>query len=146
MSQINPNTVINEEYFVPSPYSKVQQVGIDVSLKLPEGKESLRLFPGNSYNLEINESVYLPNDIYATINIRSSFSRQGVFQSSGIYDPGFHGTCGLTLYNMADHPIEIKANERIAQMLFFKADAASTYDGHYNHTESVTSQYDKKGE
>ena len=124
-----------------SEFSKVQQVGIDVSLKLPNEKDTLRLFPGNAYNVEINESVDLPAEVYSTLTIRSSFSRQGIFQSSGIYDPGFHGTCGLTLYNLSDHPIEIKANERIAQMVFFEADAASTYDGHYNHNESIGSQY-----
>lgn len=141
MSQINPKVIIEKGIFKPSEFSKVQQVGIDVTLKLPEGKDVLRMFPGNAYNIEINESVDLPDDVYSTINIRSSYSRKGVFQSSGIYDPGFHGTCGMTLYNLSENPIEIKANERIAQMLFFEADAASTYDGHYNHTNSKESQY-----
>lgn len=140
-AQINPNKIIEKGIFKPSEYSKVQQVGIDVSLRLPKGENSLRLFPGSSYNVEINESVDLPADVYSVLQIRSSFSRKGIFQSSGIYDPGFHGTCGLTLYNLSSAPIEIPANERIAQMLFFEADAASTYDGHYNHTDSTESQY-----
>lgn len=140
-AQINPAKIIKDRIFKPSAYSKVAQVGIDVSLKLPEGEKSLRLFPGSCYNVEINESVDLPADVYSILNIRSSYSRKGIFQSSGIYDPGFHGTCGLTLYNLSSEPIEIPANERIAQMLFFEADSASTYDGHYNHTKSTESQY-----
>lgn len=143
MSQINPNKMVEQGVFLMSPYSKVQQVGIDVSLKLPEGQETLRLFPQHCANIEINEGVNLPANVYSVLNIRSSFSRKGVFQSSGIYDPGFHGTCGLTLYNLSEEPIEIKANERIAQMLFFDADSASVYDGHYNHNEGIASQYSK---
>jgi deoxycytidine triphosphate deaminase len=143
MSQINPNKVITEKWFTPSDYSKVQQVGIDVTLKRPDSCKDnvLRLFPNSHYNIEINESVDLPINVYAELRIRSSWSRKGVFQSSGIYDPGFHGTCGMTLYNLSSEPVEIPINERIAQMVFYEADAASSYDGHYNHTNSSESQY-----
>lgn len=142
MSQINPNKVIAERWFTPSSYSKVQQIGIDVSLKKSEVCRSmLRLLPKSSYNIEINESVDLPINVYAELKIRSSWSRKGIFQSSGIYDPGFHGTCGMTLYNLSSEPVDIPINERIAQMVFYEADAASTYDGHYNHTDSSESQY-----
>lgn len=145
MSQINPNKAIQNGWFKTSEYSKVQQIGIDVSLKTGSliEKSVLKLFPGCCYNVEINESVDLPSNVYAELKIRSSWSRKGVFQSSGVYDPGFHGTCGLTLYNLSDRPIEIPVNERVAQMVFFEADSASTYDGHYNHTDSTESQYNK---
>lgn len=143
MSQINPNKAIQNGWFKPTEFSKVQQIGIDVSLKTGSliEKSVLKLFRGCSYNVEINEGVDLPSNVYAELAIRSSWSRKGIFQSSGIYDPGFHGTCGLTLYNLSDKPIEIPVNERIAQMIFFEADSASTYDGHYNHTDSTESQY-----
>lgn len=143
MSQINPNKAIQNGWFKPTEFSKVQQIGIDVSLKTGSliEKGVLKLFPGCSYNVEINEGVDLPSNVYAELAIRSSWSRKGIFQSSGIYDPGFHGTCGLTLYNLSDKSIEIPVNERIAQMIFFEADSASTYDGHYNHTDSTESQY-----
>ena len=143
MSQINPNKAIQNGWFKPTEFSKVQQIGIDVSLKTGSliEKSVLKLLPSCSYNVEINEGVDLPSNVYAELAIRSSWSRKGIFQSSGIYDPGFHGTCGLTLYNLSDKPIEIPVNERIAQMIFFEADSASTYDGHYNHTDSTESQY-----
>jgi deoxycytidine triphosphate deaminase len=47
----------------------------------------------------------------------------------------------MTLYNLSPEPVEIPINERIAQIVFYEADAASIYDGHYNHTNSSESQY-----
>lgn len=142
MSQINPKVILEKGIFKPGenwdPEEQIQQVGIDVTLKL---KESKRIFPGQYANLDINEGVDLPNNVYSVLNIRSSFSRKGVFQSSGIYDPGFHGPCGLSIYNLSEEPIELHPNERIAQMIFFDADAASSYNGHYNHSDSTESQY-----
>ena len=142
MSQINPKKILADKVFIPAenwnPKEQIQQVGIDVTLKLTEPYE---LKPLSFVNLDINEGVDLPDNIYSTLNIRSSFSRKGIFQSSGIYDPGFHGTCGLSLYNLSDKSIIFEPNQRIAQMVFFDADAASVYDGHYNHTDSSESQY-----
>jgi len=142
MAQINPKKILADKVFIPAenwdPEKQIQQVGIDVTLKLTEPYE---LKPLSFVNLDINEGVDLPDNIYSTLNIRSSFSRKGIFQSSGIYDPGFHGTCGLSLYNLSNKPIIFEPNQRIAQMVFFDADAASVYDGHYNHTDSSESQY-----
>ena len=50
------------------------------------------------------------------------------------------GKGGLTLYNMSDSAIMIEQGKRIAQMVIFKADAASQYDGHYNDSDSVESK------
>ena len=144
MSQINPNKIIEQGIFKPSKYSKVQQVGIDVSLKLDSDSHVLALRPRTGQSVEINESVDIPENVYADLTIRSSLSRKLVFQSSGKYDPGFKGVCGLTLYNMSDDVVRIEANARIAQMVFYTADSASTYDGHYNHSGSIESQYEKE--
>lgn len=142
MSQINPKVAIEKGYFIPGNNFKaedqIQQIGIDVTLKL---NETIRIFPGQFKNVDINEGVNLPDNVYADMKQRSSYSRKGVFITCGFYDPGFHGVCGLSIYNLSDDPIEFAPNTRIAQMIFYEADAASSYDGHYNHSNSSESQY-----
>ena len=138
-TQINPKKIVKKGIMKLSEFSKIQQIGIDVSIK-----DSLVLKPGTFKCIEINESVDLPKNIYADLTIRSSFSRIGVFQSSGKYDPGFHGICGLTLYNFSDVDVKLEAGDRIAQMVFYRADSASAYNGFYNKNKTIESQYKKE--
>ena len=128
MNQINHNTIAEKEILKMSPHSEIQQVGIDLSVS-----EEVRLKPGSSYNVLFNETVELPSNIYATFNIRSSFSRRGVFASTGIYDPGYVGSVGCTVYNMGEEELVIPKNERVGQMLFLIADAASLYRGQWQN-------------
>ena len=133
--QINPQTIIDRGILIPCKYTQVQQVGIDLTIN-----EDISLCPGESKNVTFNEQINLPDDIFSITNIRSSYSRKGVFTTSGIYDPMFSGTMGCTIYNLGNEEIKILKNIRILQMIFFEADAASQYDGHYNHTDSVESK------
>jgi len=109
--------------------AEVQQVGIDLSIN-----RTIKLAQGQSMNVDFEETIHLPNDIYSTFHIRSSFSRKGVFATTGIYDPGYVGSLGCTLYNLGTSPIVIEKGTRVGQMLFFKADAASSYNGQWQGT------------
>lgn len=146
MSQINPRVVLKKGWFIPSQNynekEQLQQIGIDVTYKGPE----LIIRPKAYVNIEINESVNLPKNVYADMKQRSSFSRKGVFMTNGFYDPGFHGTCGLSIYNMSDDDIVIRPNERLAQMIFYKAKPATIYNGTYNRQKDIKSKYATKGE
>ena len=122
--QINPQAILDENILKPCEYTKCQQVGIDLSTS-----EEVEIEHGKSVNILLNEEVYLPGDIFMIFQQRSTYSRMGVFITTGVYDPGFEGACGCTIYNLSGSTILIPANERIGQALFFKADAASTYDG-----------------
>ena len=139
--QINPLIAVKNGYIKLVEASKVQQVGIDVTIKIDKPVTIPNL---THFNFEINELVDIPEDVYADITIRSSLSRNGVFQSSGKYDPGFHGVAGLTIYNLSGKDIKIEPNDRVAQIVFFNADAASAYNGHYNASGSIESQYNKR--
>ncbi len=138
MTQINPKQIIEQGIIsnIANQSEQLQQVGIDLTIK-----EDVILYNGECKNVEFNEKFDM-KDCFAIFNVRSSFSRQGVFVSTGIYDPGFKGTGGCTIYNMAAGRIELKKGERIGQMICFKADAASSYDGHYNKSNSIDSQYE----
>lgn len=141
--QINPLIVIERGIItgVDDLENQIQQVGIDLRIKT-----DVKIFVGGSVNVEIQEQFNMQNT-FGLIRVRSSLSRKGIFISSGIYDPGFCGIGGITLYNLggsfpSPHPTyaELPAKTRICQMIVFEADAAKSYDGHYNRSDSIESK------
>lgn len=136
MCQINPNEVLQKGIIanVALPESQVQQNGIDLTLAV-----DVELHPHEFINVGFNESFNM-KDCYGIVNIRSSFSRKGIFSSSGIYDDGFAGIGGCSLYSFAKEPIKISKGTRIAQMLVFKSNAAKKYTGVYNTKKDINSK------
>ena len=124
--QINPKEIVERGIVSMSEFAEVQQVGIDFSIS-----ETVNIRQGGSVNVSFNETIALPDDVFSLFNIRSSFSRRGVFATTGVWDPGYVGSLGCTLYNLGDSPIRIEKNTRVGQMLFFKAEAASSYEGQW---------------
>ena len=127
MSQINPNDIIALKILTPTSNTKVQQVGIDCTLKA-----ECVLPPHSFANVEIAEIIDLPATVYMELKLRSSLARRGMLMGCGVYDPGFHGDSGCILHNLSNETITIAAGTRICQAVFYKADAASSYDGKYN--------------
>ena len=126
MSQINPKEIIEKKILKPHEFTQIQQVGIDLTLK-----EMTTIEHGEAVNVLLNEIVRLPLDIFATFTHRSSFNRRGVLITGSIYDPGYEGQIGCTIYNLSGKALMIQKDERIGQMVFFKASAASEYNGQY---------------
>ena len=104
-------------------------------------RESIELCPHCFINVEVNENFDM-QDTFGLIRIRSSLSRRGIFLSSGIYDPGFKGVGGVTLYNFSDDTINIAKYTRIGQMIVFQANSAKKYNGFYNQNKTIKSQYE----
>lgn len=125
--QINPRTIIEKGILIPyKNYTEVQQVGIDLTTS------TLVMIPhGESLNILLNEKVKLPKDVFATFTHRSSFNRKGVLITGSIYDPGYEGQVGCTIYNLSGKQLVIPQDERIGQMVFFNANPASEYRGQY---------------
>ena len=94
-------------------------------------QEELILESGKCKNILLNEQIELPANLCGELKIRSTYSRQGIFLSSGFWDSGFKGTLGCTLYNMSDKIIIIPQNERICQFVCLEAESASLYNGKY---------------
>lgn len=128
MSQINPNDILALKILTPTANTKVQQVGIDCTLA-----EECILPPHSFKNVAIAEKVDLPPSVFMELKLRSSLARRGMLMGCGVYDPGFHGDSGCILHNLGDEQITLEAGTRICQAVFYKADAASSYDGAYNN-------------
>jgi deoxycytidine triphosphate deaminase len=126
MSQINPEEIINKGVLGISLFSKIQQIGVDLTIA-----ETTIIPQGKAVNVLLNEIIHLPEDIFATFTHRSTYNRQGILITGSIYDPGYEGVIGCTIYNLSGNEITIIKNERIGQMVFFKAEAASKYNGQF---------------
>lgn len=126
--QINPQTVLDRGIISYCETTKVQQVGVDLSIG-----QGFTLEHGESKNINFRESIKLPNNMYALFFQRSSWSRKGVFATTGVYDPGYQGTLGCTIYNMSGSQVRFEEGDRIGQMICFLADAASSYNGQWQN-------------
>lgn len=80
--------------------------------------------------------VKVPKGAAAILFSRSTFVRNGVFIVSGLYDSGFEGHIGFTIYTLGG-PVTIGKGTRIGQIALISADAAGSYAGGYNHAQGT---------
>lgn len=126
--QINPKMILEMGIIENLGKGQVQQVGIDLTLK-----ELLLLEHGMALNVDLEQIIKLPHNIFSLFYGRSSYNRKGVLIRGSVYDPGYNGGCGCTIYNMSGQTLVINPGERVGQMVFFKADPASGYEGQYQN-------------
>jgi len=94
--------------------------------------EGLRVYDGMS-----DMYVEVPEGVAAVLYTRSTFARNGVFIISGLYDSGFKGNIGFTIYTIGG-PIQIERGTRIGQIAFVKSDDSGLlYTGGWNHPEGT---------
>ena len=123
---VNPKRVFKQGIVQDALKENIQQNGIDIRTE-----DEVVLPPKSFKNILCIESVFVPSELVGRLNIRSSFSRKGVFCTSGLWDSGFKGRLGCSLYNLSDDTITIPKGERIAQIFFLVARSASMYNGQY---------------
>lgn len=87
-----------------------------------------------SYDIMSDFYVDLPEGVAAQLIIRSSFNRNGLFITSGLYDSGFKGNIGMMLHNMSG-PAQITKGTRVCQLIFVSSDSSKVYAGGYNTAE-----------
>ncbi len=81
------------------------------------------------------EYFAMPDDAYAEIAPRSSYSRLGL-AVGGIMQPGFRGCVPLELLNHGNVPVEITVGARICQVRILQLDEGSDY-----HDEAAERKY-----
>ena len=89
---------------------------------------------GLVYDWHSDFKINVPTDICALVMIRSSFNRLGGKVDTGNWDSGFNGNLGGTLQSRSGDII-VQQHTRIAQVMFFRAEAASLYNGIYNNID-----------
>ena len=84
-----------------------------------------------SYDFMSNFYVDLPEGVAAIVATRSTFIRNGLFVTTGLWDSGFKGPAGGVLHNPVAHA-RIAEHVRIAQLIFVQTDRNGMYAGGYN--------------
>lgn len=93
--------------------------------KLGNGKNKLTIKPGETVTITSLEYIGLPQDITALVTSRTHLVIRGLSQMSTHIDPGFHGKLFQTLTNLSARDINLKYEEPIAHLTFFKVDGAT---------------------
>lgn len=137
---------INSDVFVIDEHNKRHRGTTKIH---PDSDGFYTLQPGQ-YDITMANTITIGEGEAGWLIIRSTFNRNGVFITSGLYDSGFSGVVGGVLHvNIG--PIRVKAGTRIAQFLLFSAENLSTYNGDYGFDRSgnvklMESQLYGKGE
>ena len=139
--QINPKQIIQRGILIPAKETEVAQNGIDCTVA-----ETVLIKAKGFANVELQERVNIPSGVFATTNVRSSFSRKGIFTTTGVWDSGYNNGCGCSLYNLGDEDVIIASGTRVLQFIFWEGNESSMYDGHYNNNDGIDSQFDKQQE
>jgi deoxycytidine triphosphate deaminase len=87
---------------------------------------------GTVYDGTSEVYVEIPDGVVAVLYTRSTLARNGVFLMSGLFDTGYKGHIGFTVYPIGGD-IEIRPGTRVGQIAFIQANAAGAYVGGWNH-------------
>lgn len=98
---------------------------------------------GEVYDGTSDMYIEVPEGMAAILYTRSSFARNGVFIMSGLYDSGYKGHIGFTIYPVGGDML-VEPGTRIGQVALVSAETAKMYAGGWNHEEGT--HYTEKGE
>ena len=101
------------------------------SQPLPLHDEEYWVLSRGAYEFVSPHFVTVPSGYCGYLITRSSFNRNGIFIISGLYDSGFEGYVGGTLYNLGGR-IKMKHKTRLCQLVMASAETLKMYDGQYN--------------
>ena len=83
--------------------------------------ETKKISPGSSEAFATGLRVAIPPGYVGKVVSRSGLSfKYGIEVGAGVIDSGYRGEIRIHLHNMGDFNVEIKAGERIAQLLILK--------------------------
>ncbi len=98
----------------------------------------MRLVKGQSYQATFHLRLKkpLPRGVCAYVIGRSTFNRNSILIRSSLYDSGYVGDVGATVYSW--RRAELDRFFRMAQIVFMSAETASMYNGQYGDIEKQT--------
>lgn len=136
---IDPWKCFTKQYVkgIDNPEEQIQQNGIDLRVAW-----NVVLQHGECKNVDFIETIHCWDNCFALpVATRSSFSRKGIFCTSGLWDTGYNGPGGCTIYNLSGNEVFINYGTRICQIVFISAPKNTTkYNGYYNQTTNINSK------
>lgn len=125
----------NESFFI-SNTTKLMRGGYEV-MPDPCFPDYWMLAEKSSYDAMSDFYVEVPEGVACMLIIRSSFNRNGIFLTSGLYDSGYKGHIGFAIHNNSGAAY-IAPGTRIGQIIFVQSESAKVYAGGWNHEEGTT--------
>lgn len=115
-------------------------IGVNKSVKAePQAEESMSLplvgqngwmlEKGKAFTFDSSFQIEIPDGMCGWVIGRSTFNRQGILIRSSLFDSGFKGTIGGTIYCFNN--VAIEEGTRIGQFVMCEAKNASRYAGQY---------------
>lgn len=123
----------NTSMAVLSETSKLMRV---LSKEEPTYGEAWVLNQGTVYDGMSNIYVTVPEGHAAILYTRSTLARNGVFLVSGLYDAGYTGQIGFTVYPVGG-PMMLTPGTRVGQIAIITADSVGKYAGGWNHAQGT---------
>lgn len=117
---------IRPNAFVISEDTKQHRGSVEVQ---PDANGWWTLEPG-SYEITMENTIEVGENEAGWVITRSTFNRNGVFLTSGLYDSGYYGAMAAVMH-VSVAPIVLRRGTRIGQYLSFDAEMLHKYDGSY---------------
>lgn len=126
---ITPNVfVISESY---KRMRKLEELEASIRLEEDPNQEYWMLAPFSSYDVSSNVSITVEKGMAAQLVLRSTFVRNGLWLSAGLYDSGFSGPIGAVLHT-GDVFTYVAKGTRLGQVISIASESYGTYAGGYN--------------
>lgn len=95
--------------------------------------------PEGHYEVVMENVIEVGPNEAGWVITRSTFNRNGVFLTSGLYDTGYNGIMAAMMH-VTCGPLRIRRDTRIGQYICFEAESLSNYSGSYG----LGTEHDKK--
>ena len=107
-------------------HDKVRSIGSHFQPTRRDLGDKFVLYPHQVVLATTLEYFSLPDDIYADVLSRSSYTRLGIHLNTMV-QPGFRGAIPLELFNHSNNAIELVVGSRVVQTRLFKINSATDY-------------------
>lgn len=100
-------------------YATAGSAGADLALVLEDGKKAVKIKPGTRLECRTGVTINVPTNHVGLIKGRSGLAfNKGVLAFEGTLDPDFEGEVKVLLLNTSDKEVQLKAGDKIAQVVF----------------------------
>ncbi len=79
--------------------------------------EDIEVGPHSQALIPTGISIEMPDGVYGRIAPRSGLSLKHTITSAGVIDPDYRGEIKIVFFNLSEYPINIKTENRIAQLI-----------------------------
>lgn len=122
-------SILGRDAFIDTSYSETQPA-LPVSSFFKDTRrrfgETFLLYPNQSVITTSIEYIKLPPNVFAILNMRSSYARLGITIST-ILQPGYCGCVPIELTNTNVNPVKLVVGARIIQVRFVKLSEETNY-------------------